>query len=200
MNSVDNSQSNLLKEMQEIQENMYKEHKKNTFFKKSQKLEIAKTVSQNFELSILLQKSIFILQENKIYIDYTILKMFIYEGIYENVITHLLELYKICIQTYGNYIVYINLNGFTISAAERHKKAIIMFSRRCLNEPNMNYGDLMEKTYILNTPSTINILMQMINPFFPKNFLNRVEYYKKDESENIMNQWKMSIIKSEIIT
>jgi hypothetical protein len=75
-----------------------------------------------------------------------------------------------------------------------------MFSRRCLNEPNINYGDLMEKTYILNTPSTINTLVQMINPFFPKNFLNRVEYYKKDESENIMNQWKMSIIKSEIIT
>jgi hypothetical protein len=56
----------------------------------------------------------------------------------------------------------------------------------------------MEKMYILNTPSTINTFMKMMNPFFPKNFLNKVEYYKKDESENLMNQWKMQIVSNEI--
>jgi hypothetical protein len=194
----------LIDKIQEIQETYYKQQSKNTFFKKSQKMEIAKTINKNIDLNILLENSVYIIpivssenKQNMIFIDYPTLKKFIHKDIYEQVTNYVLELYNICIQKYGNYIIYVNLDSFTISAAERYKDAIILFTQKCFNE-NINYQDFVDKVYILNTPSNISSVIQMLKPFFPKNFFDRVQHYTKDESENLMNQWKMQIVSNEI--
>ena len=181
--------SQFINEIQEFQDNLYCEKGgKNIFFKKTQKNEIAKSVSENFELSRLLFESIYISSENEIYINYPTLKLFIHEEIYENIIDHLLNLFNETILKYGNYSFNLNLEGFTVSAAERHKNVIILFSNKCLNNTSIEYSILVNKIRILNTPSIINILIKMFKPFFPKNITNQIEYFNKQESVDIIKK------------
>jgi len=183
--------TNIIHEMQEMQTGLYNESGgKNIFFKKTQKLDIAKTISEKFDLQEIIDKCIYILptKMNEIYIDYTILKLFIHDDIHEKIIDYLLVLYSECITKYGTFTLNINLDGFTISAAERHKNAVKLFSQKCLNTKEFRYGELNEKIRILNAPSIMDTLVQMFKPFFAKDLVHRIELYKKNESVNIIKQ------------
>jgi hypothetical protein len=181
---------NILDEMQQIQNSLYQDQSKNMFFKKTQKNQIAKTISEQFSLKQLLANSVYIIpsRQDCIYLDYPTLKMFIHEEIYQELIDHILILYNICIKNHGHYSVYINLSGFTMSAAERHKNAIIMFSNQCVQNMEYNYVDLTKDIYILNTPSIMATLMQMFKPFFAKNIATLIKCHNKKESEDIILQ------------
>jgi len=173
--------------MQEMQDNLYKENGgKNMFYKNTQKNEIAKTVSQNFELTRLLNECIYIVKDNEIYLNYPALKLFIHEEIYEDIANHILSLYNESIAKYGNYSLNMNLQGFTISAAERYKNIIILFSNKCIQQTDIEYSNVVRKIRILNTPSVINMLIKMFKPFFSKAVEAQLEYYDKKETEVFM--------------
>ena len=77
-----------------LQSNYYSENKKKTFFKNSQKQDLAKTITQNIDVQLLMEKSVYILENSDIvYIDYSILKTFLCEEIYEFSIQFLLNKY-----------------------------------------------------------------------------------------------------------
>ena len=179
-----------LEEMQEIQENLYEKNGgKNFFFKNAQKKEIAKNISENFDLTTLLNQSIYILpthSNNEIYIHYPTIKLFIHDEIFEVIIDHLLILYDECIVKYGNYKLNINLDGFTISAAERYKMCVYLFSKKYI-EKYITYDDkYIEKINIFNTPSIIEYIVKMFKHLFPNNIDNKIEYYNKKDSVSIM--------------
>lgn len=179
---------NIVYEMQEIQNSLYNDQSKNMFFKKTQKNQIAKTISEKFDLKTLLANAMFIVPSapDTIYLDYPTLKLFIHEEIYQHLIDHILSLYNICIAKHGKYSIYINLGQFTISAAERHKNAIIMFSNECLQNQKFDYVACIEHIHILNTPSIMSTLIQMFKPFFAKNIINIIKTNNKKESEDII--------------
>jgi len=186
---MDQLNKNILYEMEEIQKSFYNEQSKNMFFKKSQKTQIAKTINEKFDLSQLLANTIYILPNtNWIYIDYPTLKMFIHPEIYRQIVDYILLLYRKCIASHGNYSLYVNLNGFTISAAERNKDGIILFCTNCLNQKDFNYSELITKIHILHAPSIMTTLMNMFKPYFAKNISERIELYKKTESDELINQ------------
>ena len=179
--------TNIMREMEQYQQQFYEENGgKNMFFKKTQKNEIAKSVSQNFELARLLSESIYILCENEIIIDYPTIKMFIHEEIYEDIVNHILNLYRECIVKHGIFSVNINLNGFTMSAAERYKKIIILFSNKCMQTTEHNYSMLTQKLRIFNTPACIQILVQMFRSFFAIGVEQKIDFFNKLESEKQM--------------
>ena len=91
---------NILYEMQEIENSLYQNQSKNMFFKKTQKNQIAKSISEQFNLKQLLANSVYIIPSTPdcIYLDYPTLKMFIHEDIYQELIDHILVLYDTCIQ------------------------------------------------------------------------------------------------------
>jgi hypothetical protein len=180
---------NIIYEMQEMQTGLYSQSGgKNLFFKKTQKLDIAKMISEKFDLNEIISTCIYILpgKKNEIYIDYTILKLFIHDDIHEKIIDYLLVLYNECVAKYGKFSLNLNLDGFTISAAERHKNAVKLFSQKCLDTPEYRYGELTEKIRIFNTPSIMETVVQMFKPFFAKNIAQRIELYKKNDSLDIM--------------
>jgi hypothetical protein len=186
--------TNIIQKMQEMQTGLYNDSGgKNMFFKKTQKLDIAKTISENFDFSEMISKSIYILpnKQDEIYIDYTVLKLFIHEGIYEKIIDHILVLLDECIKNYGKYSLNVNLEGFTISAAERHKNAIIMFSNICVNKElicGLVYSELYNTIRIFNMPSVMDSLIQMFKPFFAKDVAKNLELFKKNDSLVIMKE------------
>ena len=151
-------------------------------------------VTNNFDLSEMINKSIFILLtekneiKNEIYIDYTLLKLFIHDDIYDKIIDHILALYNECIIKHGDYSINLNLDGFTISAAERHKNAVKLFSEKSFNVKEFNYVDLVNKIRIINSPSIMDTLIKIFKPFFGKNIKEKIEIYKKNDSINITNQ------------
>lgn len=187
-----NLQESIIDEIQKFQNNLYCEKGgKNMFFKKAQKNEIAKSVSQQFDLSLLLNNSIYISSDNEIYVNYPTLKLFIHEEIYENIIDHLLNLFNKTILKYGNYSFNLNLEGFTVSAAERHKNAIILFSNKCLQNTDFEYSLLVNKIRILNTPSVIDILIKMFKPLFTIETTNKIKYFNKTDSIEIIEQLQL---------
>lgn len=183
----------LLDEMQRMQDTLYEQDGgKNTFFKKSQKTEIARTISQNFELERLLNDTIFIISgTNEIYMDYPHLKMFIHPDIYDSIIEHIFKLYDICITQYGGYHVNINLSGFTVSAAERHKNLIISFANRCtgLLQTGTDYSAYTIIMRVLNIPTSIEMIVRMFKPFCSPIVRERVTLLSKSESEPIMRNF-----------
>ena len=179
-----------LEEMQEIQENLYEKNGgKNFFFKNAQKKEIAKNISENFDLKTLLNQCIYILpteSSNEIYIHYPTIKLFIHDEIYEDIIQHLLNLYDECIIKYGNYKLNINLDGFTISAAERYKMCVYLFSKKYI-EKYITYDDnCIEKINIFNTPSVIQHIIKLFKHLFPSNIDHKIVYCSKKDSPSIM--------------
>jgi hypothetical protein len=117
-----------------------------------------------------------------------VLKLIIHDDINETIIDRVLELYNECIINYGNYSINLNLDGFTISAAERHKNAVKLFSEKSFNVKEYNYVELVDKIRIINAPSIMDVLIKMFKPFFGKNVAQKIEIYKKNESITIMKQ------------
>lgn len=153
------------KQIETLQKNYYNENNKNTFFKNNQKNDLAKTITQNISVYDLMKKSVYTIPEtNVVFIDYPILKTFLCEDIYDYSINYLLQEYQNNINKYGNYQVSVNLKGFTVSAAQRYQKGIILFTNKC-NESNTKFSEIMSEMVILNAPNMIQSIQNFLKPF-----------------------------------
>jgi len=164
------------KQISNLQQQFYAENKKKSFFKNSQKQDLAKPLVQEFNLTTLLSSSIYIIPDtNIIYMDYPILKTFLFEDIYEKSINFILEKYSHAIQEYNSYVVQVNLKGFTISAAQRYQKGIMMFTDKC-NNSTTKFAELMEKMVIINAPSMMETINNMMKPFIDPILVGKIHF------------------------
>jgi len=180
------SYDNLLNDIEEYKNTYYSDNKKNTFFKKSQKLEIASKISENFDVDILIQQTIFIINDtNSIYINYPLFKLFANPDNYRKIIDHVLYCFKECLQKYGNFECHFNLLSFTISAAERYKDVIEMFCKDCLKSET-RYGQKMTKMCIYNSPGMIDNFTKIFLHLLDPHVRNSIVLYGKDESDKLI--------------
>ena len=134
--------------------------------------------------------SIYIMkQTNKIYIDYPIFKLYANPDNFDIIITHIINTCRYLVTYYKNFEVYINLQGLTISAVERYKDIIKKYVSCCLNE-NTDFAFLMAKLHILNTPSVIEMIVKIVKPMIDPNVVEKVFFYKKEESLQLINTLK----------
>ena len=174
-------------EIEKLQEEFFKKEGKNSFFKKSQKIECAKTISSYFNLDDLLGKTIFVVPEtSNIYIEYPLLKMYANPDNYVYIIDYIITLYNYCIDLYGYFEIHINLKLFTISAAERYRNAIMDFSQRCL-ENNGQYSFKMKCMKIYNTPSMMESISKFLKPFLDPVIVEKIVMYSKEESQTLLD-------------
>ena len=174
----------ILQKMNEVQNNFYSSNQKNTFFKKSQKLDCAKEVCKNIDVNEMIAKTIYVIPgTNKIYMDYTIFKLFAHPDIFNVLIQHIINTCRYLINYYKSFEGYINLDSFTVSAAERYKGFIQQYCENCLHE-NTDFAVLLTKLHILNTPSVIEIIVKIIKPVIDKNVVDKVVFHKKNEESN----------------
>ena len=77
----------------QLQTDYYKNNNKNMFFKSSQKLDCAATITGAMDIRSLFENTIYILPNtNRIYFDYPFFKTFATPAIFESLVTYIYEL------------------------------------------------------------------------------------------------------------
>jgi hypothetical protein len=177
------STNDILKDIESFKNTYYSENRKNIFFKKSQKLDCATKISNEFDINDLLSQTVFIIPNtNRVYLDYTVFKLYANPDNYNTIVNYVIQLFRTCIETHGSFECHFNLNSFTITAAERYKTVIELFCKECLKSET-RYGRMMSKMYIYYSPGMLekftNLFSHLIDPFVRDRFV----VYNKDESE-----------------
>lgn len=185
------SSSSLVDLMEKCKEEYYQKENKNMFFKKVQKLDCAKKISETFSLEDMLNATVYIVpNKNKIVINYPIFKLYANNDVYNIVIQKVITLYDIILTTYTTFEVHISLDTFTITAAERYKSIIQMFSDKCMNSQT-NYTKHLQGMYIYYTPSMIESIATLLKPFIDPSLSQRITYYSKGDSKSLLEKLRV---------
>lgn len=180
--------SSLIQQMQKFKDNYYNTEGKNSFFKKSQKLDCAKKMSETFELEQMLQKTVFqIPGTNKILFDYNVFKLYANPSNYETIIQYIIHLYDKLLIFFPSFETHIILDTFTISAAERYKSAIQIFCNKCINS-HTKYSQCITQMNIYYTPIMIDSISTLLRPFIDKSVSERIKFYSKIESPQLLKK------------
>ena len=116
--------SNILDEIENKKSEIYNESGKNMFFKKQQKNDVAQQISQQFDMNQLLNLTCYS-EDNQIVIDYTIIKLYAHPDNYSQIIDYIMALYTT--KKHLKVTFHFNINGFTVTSAERYKDFIKMY-------------------------------------------------------------------------
>lgn len=183
------STSSFLTEINRLKHDFYLKQQKNIFFNSKQKLECANVVSNSFNIQDLMQQTFLLIPNtNNVYINYELFKMFVNPQIYADVIMYIRNLFTYCIDTYGNYNVYLNLNTFTVSAAQRYKDLIVLYNNECLIY-NSKLADNMNSFTIYNTPSVIGTISTLLSPLIESNVKQKIVLYNKTDSVKLFDEF-----------
>lgn len=168
------NENKIQEKIAQLQKQYYDKNKKNSIFKSAQKLDCAKHVTDNISLETLLNKTFYIKENTNIIItDYLVFKTFANPSNYEQIVQYTLSLATYCIQEFGSYALQVNLQSFTITAAQRHSDIIKILCERCLRKESVLYKHL-EGMYVYNYPTIISSLRKLFTPFFDKEALGKV--------------------------
>jgi hypothetical protein len=182
------SSSSLVDLMEKCKEEYYQKENKNIFFKKGQKLDCAKKISETFSLEDMLNATVYILPNtNKIVFNYPIFKLYANNDVYNIVIQKVITLYDILLTTYTTFEVHISLDTFTITAAERYKSIIQLFCEKCMNSQT-SYIQHLQGMYVYYTPSMIESISTLLKPFIDASILHRITYYSKGDSKSLLEK------------
>ena len=150
-------------------------------------MECAKLISTHFNLEELIKNSIYIIPNtHNIYIDYEIIKIYLTSENSNSITNYIIFLMKLQIDTYNTFNIHINLNTFSISAAERYKYAIESFFENC-KLANTNYSTILNKLYLYNKPSVIDTILTILKPFIVPDLYGKLVFYDKVESAQLLN-------------
>ena len=175
------STQNLVEQLEQYKNEYYNENTKNIVFKSNQKMDCAAKIAAQISLEDLLSKTMFILPNtNKVFIDYSIFKVYAHPGIYDKIINYIQGLFNICIANYGGFEAHVDLKSFTVSAAHRDKDIIDVFYQTALRNGTVYYKKL-NNMNVYNTPTTITDIAKL---FLNPDVLPRVKTFSKEESSN----------------
>jgi hypothetical protein len=157
--------------------------------KSRQKTDIAQKVSEQFSINQLLERTIYKLPgKNHIFIDYLIFKQYANEFNYEDIISYMLHIYDDCIETHGTFIVHVNLDSFSTTAAERYKNIIERFNSRFMQDEDTIYMRRMENMYIYYPPSMLQMIYTMLKPIMNPEVYTKTIVIPKNESGNKLKE------------
>jgi hypothetical protein len=173
--------SNFKTELKQSQNDFFSNVKKNIIFKTSQKNDCAKYVSSSFKEDDLVNKTVFVIDDVNIFFDYGVFKVYATNDTYPIILNHILSLVDTCIQKHGYYHFHMDLNTFSVSAAERYKQFIEKFVESCINSKT-TYSYYLRLFCIYNTPSSIDMIKKLFDRFIPAEVKTKLMFYSKTES------------------
>ena len=156
----------LEKEIERMQNEFYTENGgKNIFFKKAQKYECANQITNKIPIKILLENSCYVLNDsNYVFIDYKKFKTFLNPNNYNDAIDHIIEKLEYIKSKFSEINVLLDLDGFTVSAAERYKSLILQFCDRCFQDGHEGYTEILQNFTIYNCPAVFDTIKSIILP------------------------------------
>jgi hypothetical protein len=183
-NEQEQDYNELLKQINQARNDYISESGKSILFKNKQKQDCAKHVSTLYDTNTLLQMSMYLIPNNPIlFIDYTILKLFINEDNFPVLVNHYKNLYDTCYNQFGTIILNLNLDTFSVSAAYRYKNIIEMFSKEFMQT---HYSYNLNKLIIYNSPSMMDTIYSIFKHCIDHILMDKIVLVtKKDSTEDI---------------
>lgn len=173
----------LEKEIETIKDEFYSESGKNRFFKNSQKYDCAKKIVSKISLDVLLNRTCLIIDDaNCVHIDYPIMKTYASPEIFELIAEYIFDKFEYLETTYPTFEVALNLDGFSVSAAERYKILIEIFYRKCFQR-NTGFSLVVTQFVVYNAPSVIDTIKHIVPPFIEDHMKHKLFIVPKKESE-----------------
>jgi len=182
-----NKEMNVLTQLTQMQTEYYENNSKHTLFKRAQKMDCAASISNNCNIEQLVQHTVYIIPNtNRVYLDYTIFKMYASPQTYLPVAKEIIYLFEKCMAEYGNYSVHINLSSLTISGCERHKSILSLLVNQSVNT-GKEYAELLNTCHIYNPPNAMDAVLRMSSPFMNPNIKNKIILHSKTDSEQLIH-------------
>ena len=176
----------LMKELDKYKNNFYRENKKSVFTKKSQKYELAKEITSKFDVNILLQKTAYIIPNtNKLFVNYKMFKQFAQPDNYELFVKYVQNLVHVIIKKRSNFECHIDIDSFTISAAERYKGVVQIFCKEVFG-----FTEYMGGVYVYNSPTMIDKISKVFMHFLDQELRDKIIIVKKEGSEKTIAEFK----------
>jgi len=170
-------------ELDQLEKKFYEENKKSTFFKNKQKEECAKMICSNYPIEELMTNTIYqIKNTNKIFIDYTIFKLYINSENYETFIYYVFDTFRKTLLIYPTYEVHINLDTFTVSAAERYKNIIKLYCDESAKN-GTTFIDKLIYMKLYHLPSIIDMIAKIMKPIINPDAYKKMILVSKQDSE-----------------
>jgi hypothetical protein len=161
----------------ELQTQFYAQNTKSTFFKNTQKLECAAAITQSIQIDELFKKTVYHVQNtNHVYFDYTIFKTYGHPGIYDQLVDYILAIFTACIQAYDRFEIHINLQSFTMTAAQRYKDITRIFCSKCLGRNTVFYSHV-DSLHIYNPPKMIDAFSNLFSGFIDETIRSKVSLH-----------------------
>ena len=175
--------NDLLAQVNKFKDSYYSKNSKNTFFKKTQKADCAEQISQQFDINILLANTVYIVGDtNQVFFDYSVFKLYANESNYQQIVDYVLILFDIVIRKHGSYVTHVNIDTFTVSAAERYKKVIQTFNAACIRNTEFVYTQRLQSWHIYNPPSVIDMVHKILKPFIEPSVFHNARIISKEDS------------------
>lgn len=177
-----------LTKVEQLKEDYYSQHKKNTLFKKSQKQDCALSICNTMDIQKLIENTMHIIKNtNAVYFSYPVFKLYASDKNYDQIIAHIFSLFHKCIENFETYQVHIDLNSYTVSACERYKPIFPVLFNECFRKEK-TFSNKLDRLYIYNTPNTMETIIQIMRPLVDNNVRHKIVFYNKSESEEKMKK------------
>lgn len=151
------------------------------FFNSKQKLNLANTVSNSLNLDELINKTVYIISDtNKVYLDYSIFKLFANPSNYDILVRYIVQLFTICIEKYDYFEAHVNLDSFTISACHRYKEVIEKFLGECMKHETI-FTEKIIVMHIYNIPYVFDGIQKILAPLIHDNVKKKLNYIVKQK-------------------
>lgn len=175
--------SSLEQKVQAFKQQYYSKETKSLFSSSaSKKFKCAQEVTNEFNLQELMCDSISIVRDTcKIYVDYPKVKCFVNPNNYDAIRQHVFTLSESILRTHPSFELHINLQTFTVTAAQRYKDLITLFCNQYLNASAES--EKLSLLYIYNTPKMVQVIQNMFSPFISQSHKNKIILLKPEHEE-----------------
>jgi hypothetical protein len=181
------NKDDLLNKIAAVTDKYDSENNKNRIFKTSQKMERAARVSESVDLTDLLENTIYNMPNtNRVFIEYPVFKKYAHPDIYANIVNHFIRVLEEKKNQYGNFQIYVNLETITVSAVERHKSLMKLFSDTCITQ-NRKFSCYLEKCIFYNMPNIIDAIKIVLFPFVMPQTRKIIEFFNKEQTDKILH-------------
>jgi hypothetical protein len=176
-----------VQEIESTKAKYYQEHNKNRFFKNSQKLECATSISQEMDIQKMIKCTVFQVPDtNILYYNYLVFKTYANGQVTPILYQYVVALVDKVLKEYSSFEFHVNLKSFTISAAQRYYSIICS-----VFDDNTAFTGKMTRLVIYHTPSVINNIRQLLYNSI-KDIVDKVEYFYKDSDTHIAKLFDIS--------
>jgi hypothetical protein len=182
-----NLNGELVDQLKKIKEEFYSSNRKKLFFTSSQKIACAESVCAEIDINVLLTNTIHIVEnKNVVFFNYLIFKTYANDNNFHIINDYLFEKINNCIHNYGSFEMHFDLATFTVSAAERYKRLIELFVKKCLDKQTTFVNSTVNIT-IYNTPSMVEHINAIFKSLIHPVLKTKIVYYDKKASPRLMN-------------